>query len=92
MLTLTNNAREAVLDLAERAGLPPDGGLRIAESDNSGTFDLSLVPAPVDGDALVEAEGARVFVEPSTAALLADQQLDAAVAEAGTGFTLAPQA
>lgn len=91
MLTLTDNACHAVHDLAERAGLPEAGGMRIAESTQQGTFDLSLVTEPVDGDQLIEAEGARVFVDPTTATLLADQQLDAAPAEGGTGFVLSPQ-
>lgn len=92
MLTLTDNACHAVHDLTERAGLPEAGGMRIAQSTQQGTFDLSLVTEPVDGDQLIEAEGARVFVEPSTATLLADQQLDSAPAEGGTGFVLSPQA
>ncbi|MDO8105872.1 adhesin [Isoptericola sp. b441] len=91
MLTLTENASHAVHDLTERAGLPAEGGMRIAESSQQGTFDLSLVTAPVEGDELIEAEGARVFVEPTTATMLSDQQLDVAPAEGGTGFMLAPQ-
>ncbi len=92
MLTLTDNARVAVQDIAERAGLPAEGGLRIAQSQQqTGSFELSLVPAPVDGDDVIEAEGTKVFVEPSTAEALADQQLDAQATEEGTGFLLAPQ-
>lgn len=92
MLTLTDNAREAVQDIAERAGLPAEGGLRIAQSQQeTGSFELSLVPEPVDGDDVIESEGTRVFVEPSTAEALADQQLDAAATDEGTGFLLAPQ-
>ena len=92
MLTLTDNARHAVQDIANRAGLPQEGGLRIAESEQQvGSFELSLVPAPVDGDEVIEDEGARVFVEPTTSTVLADQQLDAAPAGDGTGFMLAPQ-
>ncbi len=92
MLTLTDNARHAVQDITVRAGLPEEGGLRIVESaEQVGSFELSLVPAPVDGDEVIEAEGARVYVEPSTSTVLADQQLDAAPSEEGTGFLLAPQ-
>ena len=93
MLALTDNARHAVQDIATRAGLPEEGGLRIAESAaQAGSFELSLVPAPVDGDEIIEEDGARVFVEPTTATILADQQLDAAPSPEGTGFLLAPQA
>ncbi|MCL3863129.1 adhesin [Actinotalea sp. K2] len=92
MLTLTDNARHAVQDISQRAGLPDEGGLRIAESTAQvGNFELSLVPAPVEGDEVIEAEGARVFVEPTTSTVLADQQLDAAPSAEGTGFLLAPQ-
>lgn len=92
MLALTANARHAVQDIAARAGLPEEGGLRIAESEGqAGAFELSLVPAPVDGDEVIEAEGARVFVEPTTSTVLADQKLDAATSDEGTGFMLSPQ-
>ena len=92
MLTLTDNARHAVQDIATRAGLPEQGGLRIAQSSEQvGSFELSLVAEPVAGDALVEAEGAKVYIEPQTSAALEDQQLDAAPTEDGTGFLLAPQ-
>jgi len=92
MLTLTDNARHAVQDIAVRAGLPEEGGLRIAESEaKEGGFELSLVPAPVEGDEVIDAGGARVFVEPATSTVLADQKLDAAPSPEGTGFLLTPQ-
>ena len=93
MLALTDNARHAVQDIAKRAGLPEEGGLRIAESEaQAGSFELSLVPSPMDGDEIIEQGGARVFVEPTTATILADQKLDATPSPDGTGFLLAPQA
>ena len=92
MLTMTDNARHAVQDIATRAGLPDEGGLRIVQSaEQVGSFELSLVTEPVAGDALIEADGAKVYVEPQTAAVLEDQQLDAAPTADGTGFLLAPQ-
>jgi len=92
MLTLTDNARHAVADIAEKAGLPDEGGLRIAPSaEQSGSFELSLVAGPAEGDDVIEAEGTRVFVEPETSTALADQQLDAMPSAEGVGFLLAPQ-
>lgn len=92
MLTLTDNARHALQDIAEKAGLPDDGGLRIAQSqEQTGSFELSLVPSPAEGDDVIEAEGTRVFVEPTTSTVLADQQLDATASGEGVGFLLAPQ-
>lgn len=92
MLTLTDNARCAVQDIATRAGLPDEGGLRIAESTaQTGSFELSLVFAPSDGDEVIEAEGARVFIEAETSTILAAQKLDATPSPEGTGFSLASQ-
>ncbi|WP_372594032.1 adhesin [Actinotalea sp.] len=92
MLTLTDNARSAVHELADGAGLPESGGMRIAPASEEGSVELSLVPEPVAGDEVVEGEGFRVYIEPATAALLADQQLDAVLDDGATGFVLAPQA
>lgn len=91
MLTLTENARHAVEDLAERAGLPEAGGLRIAEADTPGSFELSLVAEPADGDDVIDTGAARVYVAAATVEVLADHQLDATPSAEGTGFLLAPQ-
>ena len=91
MLTLTENARHAVEDIAVRAGLPDEGGLRIAETSTPGSFELSLVTGPAEGDDVIEAGAARVFVEPTTSEVLTDQKLDATPSPEGTGFLLAPQ-
>lgn len=92
MLTLTENARTTVQDLTENAGLPETGGLRIAASSSDGGFDLVLVAEPAPGDEIVEAGTTKVFLEPTAAAALADQQLDADPAEATTSFRVVPQA
>ncbi|GEA87913.1 hypothetical protein [Cellulomonas cellasea] len=92
MLTLTDNARSAVEDLATQAGLPDTGGLRIAEStERAGSLELALVAAPTPGDDVVTAGRATVYVAPETTDALADQQLDAEGTDAGAGFRLAPQ-
>lgn len=92
MLTLTENARTAVQDIAERAGLPEEGGLRIAPSaTQDGSFELSLVAQAPAGDRVIDAEGAKVYVEEETSAVLADQTLDAVQSEEGPGFLLAHQ-
>lgn len=92
MLTLTADARHAVRDVTRRAHLPDRGGLRIAPSaERAEAFEVSLVAEPVEGDEVIESDGARVYVEPHASAVLADQQLDAATSPEGTGFLLAPQ-
>ncbi len=87
MLTLTDNARTAVETLTQRAGLPEEGGLRIAEQD-SGGFELALVAGPDPGDDVVTAGDAHVYVDPRTAHTLTDQRLDVEAVGAGAAFTL----
>ena len=91
MLTLSDEARDAVQDLARRAGLPREGGLRLAGSPARDAVDLVLVTAPVQGDDVIEADGARVFVDPAASSALADQRLHASTSAEGTGFSLEPQ-
>lgn len=93
MLTVTENASAVVRDLASRAGLPGTGGLRIAESDQqTGSFELALVPEATPGDDVIAQDGATVFVAASTSPALSDLQLDAdpSVTD-GPGFSLVPQ-
>jgi Fe-S cluster assembly iron-binding protein IscA len=91
LLTLTENARTTVQDLTNTAGLPETGGLRIAASSTDGGFDLVLVAEAVPGDEVVEAGATKVFLEPTAAAALADQQLDADPSNATTSFRVLPQ-
>lgn len=90
MLTLTDNARTAVETLTQRAGLPDEGGLRIAEQE-SGGFELALVAGPDPGDDVVTEGSARVYVDPATSRTLADQRLDVEAVDTGAAFTLTHQ-
>ncbi|GIG40451.1 adhesin [Cellulomonas phragmiteti] len=90
MLTLTDTARTAVETLTSRAGLPEEGGLRIAEQE-SGGFELALVAGPDPGDDVVAEGDARIYVDPRTSQTLAEQQLDVEATDTGTTFTLTPQ-
>nr|WP_241744224.1 Fe-S cluster assembly protein HesB [Cellulosimicrobium arenosum] len=89
---MTDNARTAVQDLATQAGVPEGGGLRIAEStDQAGSFELALVPAPQPEDAVVENGEAKVFVESTTVQTLTDLTLDTDPNAQGPSFVLTPQ-
>ncbi|MFS0703601.1 adhesin [Cellulomonas sp. 179-A 9B4 NHS] len=90
MLTLTDNARTAVETLTQSAGLPDEGGLRIAEQD-SGGFELALVAGPDPGDDVVTAGDAHVYVDPRTSHTLTDQCLDVEAVGDGSAFTLTRQ-
>jgi iron-sulfur cluster assembly protein len=85
MLTLTENAASAVKGLTTRIPDTHEGGLRIRNTDaQDASFELALVPAPDAEDAIVEVEGARVFVDPVVVDALDDRVLDATVAEDGS--------
>jgi Fe-S cluster assembly iron-binding protein IscA len=93
MLTVTDNARTAVQDLAQQAGVPAEGGLRIAEAAGQpGNFELALVPGPQPDDQVVDDAGStHVFVEAQAAPALEALTLDADPAAPGPGFVLTPQ-
>jgi iron-sulfur cluster assembly protein len=83
MLTLTDSAVSAIRTLTSQPEVPGDTGLRIMAQDEGTTFQLALAEAPAAGDQVVEEGGARVFVEPTAAAVLDDKALDAQVNEQG---------
>ncbi|MEV5574918.1 Fe-S cluster assembly protein HesB [Spirillospora sp. NPDC052269] len=91
MLTLTNEAVQVIRTVTADPQLPPESGIRIQQGiDGSETLKLSVAPAPEAGDEIVEEEGARVYLEPNTAVMLADMTLDAKVDPGGdVAFTLA---
>lgn len=94
MLTLTDNAVTAIRALTSQPELPEQTGLRImARGEEVPSFQLALAATPVEGDQVIEAEGARVFVEPSAADALSDKALDAEVDDqGGVAFSVSPQA
>ncbi|TMR91359.1 HesB/IscA family protein [Nonomuraea basaltis] len=78
MLTLTDNAVEAIRDLMVGEDVPSDAGLRIsAKADDAGTLELTLASTPHAGDQVIEKEDVRVFVAEDTAPILDDKALDA---------------
>ncbi|MDT9592375.1 Fe-S cluster assembly protein HesB [Nocardioides zeae] len=85
MLTLTENARTIVKDIADSR--PDVAGIRIAREDAAATaepaFALSIADAPEAGDQVVESDGAVVYLDTGAAAELDDKVLDAAVDEGG---------
>jgi Fe-S cluster assembly iron-binding protein IscA len=95
MLVLTEAAAEVVKSVTSDPQAPDGAGLRIAsapEADAAGTLRLTAVPGPDDNDQVIEAEGARVYLEPQAAAYLEDKVLDAQVDEQGTAhFSLGLQ-
>lgn len=77
MLTLTDSAATEIRTITAAPEIPDDAGVRIATTPDGAGLTLSLAASPVDGDAVVEDNGARVFLEPTAAGLLDDKSLDA---------------
>ena len=93
MLTLTNNAVDAIQRLTSQPDLPDQTGLRIAsEAEGSPSLSLAVTTGPQPGDQVVEDQGARVFLDGMAAQMLDDKALDAEVNPDGAvRFTLAEQ-
>jgi iron-sulfur cluster assembly protein len=94
MLALTDSAAAVVRDLVAAEDAPEGGGLRItAEPAGEGEAELSMAvaEAPEEGDEVVEADGARVFLEREAASLLDDKTLDAHAHDDHVHFTIEEQ-
>lgn len=96
MLTLTENAAAAIRTLTLQTDHPDDSGIRIAPTTGeSGMRSLGLTVAddPQPGDQVLEAEGARVFLDSDVAPSLDDKALDAQInAQGQVEFRIADQA
>ncbi|MFI0353896.1 Fe-S cluster assembly protein HesB [Actinomadura sp. 9N407] len=91
MLTLTSGAVQVIRTVTANPEMPPETGIRIESGiDGSDALRLSVAPAPEAGDQVVEAEGARVYLEPVVAEMLEDKTLDAQVDPQGdVAFSIA---
>ncbi|MGH9049491.1 MAG: Fe-S cluster assembly protein HesB [Acidimicrobiia bacterium] len=83
MLVLTENATEAIRSVVDKPELPEGAGLRITSGDPRGLA-VSAAPAPEEEDQVLEAQGARVFLEPGAAEALDDRVLDAEIDPQGS--------
>ncbi|MEV4173756.1 Fe-S cluster assembly protein HesB [Nonomuraea sp. NPDC049709] len=95
MLTLTADAVAAIRDLTTQPETPPDTGLRIAASSTNGSgrsLELSVSGGPHPNDQILEAEGVRVYLEPTAATFLDDKTLDAEIDDDRPSFRIIPQA
>lgn len=96
MLVLTEAAAEVVKSVTSTPQAPDGSGLRITSpSENpagGNELRLATVSKPGEEDQVIEASGARVFLEPQAAAYLDDKVLDASVDNQGMArFSLAMQ-
>ncbi|MER7889344.1 adhesin [Micromonospora sp. NPDC094482] len=90
MLTMTDNAVLVIRDLANQQDVAEDGGVRIAADAEAGSLTVELVAEPIQGDHVVDTEGARIFLDADAAEILGDASVDATVDDDGIiqfGFT-----
>lgn len=88
MLAISPSASEAIKGLVAASDLPPDGGVRISSHpEGPGIFQLSLAPEAAEADAVVEEQGATVFLDDEVAPLLDDKTLDAQIYDDQVTFT-----
>ncbi|HYX86833.1 MAG TPA: hypothetical protein VE777_17825 [Gaiellales bacterium] len=98
MLTLTDNATQAIEGILTRPDVPDGAGIRIApamptvtEPEATG-LQVSVAEAPDETDQVVVDRGARVFMDAAVADDLEDKMLDVSVGSQGVSFALGDQA
>jgi iron-sulfur cluster assembly protein len=85
VLSLTENAAHVVKSITAQATEGTDAGLRISgQASDSATFGVTPAESPEVGDQVVEANGARVFLDEAAAVALGDEVLDAQVDSSGS--------
>ncbi|MFF5205761.1 Fe-S cluster assembly protein HesB [Streptosporangium sp. NPDC000396] len=85
MLTLTDTAAQVIRDLSSQVSDSADPGVRISsQADGTGSLLLSVVDGPESDDKVVEADGAKIFLDPTAADMLDDKALDADIDEGGS--------
>jgi Fe-S cluster assembly iron-binding protein IscA len=83
MLTLTETATTVVKTIVDQDPNVEASGLRITGEPGAPNLSVAVVTAPEPEDSVVDAEGARVFLEENAAIALSDKTLDAQIGEDG---------
>ena len=84
MLTLTENATAIVNEITTQPGLNDEAGLRITSAPSpEPSFEVTAAAQGEPGDQVVEQGGATVYLDRTSAELLDDKVLDAAVDQSG---------
>ncbi|MCA1711252.1 MAG: hypothetical protein LC789_06265 [Actinobacteria bacterium] len=77
MLNITNDAAGLIRTLVSDSDLPQTAGLRLGTDDDTHALDMHLEAEPRQHDAVVEHDGAALYLSPRAAARLQDQTLHA---------------
>jgi iron-sulfur cluster assembly protein len=82
MLIITPTAAEAIRAIVDNTDVPEEGGIRISVARQNGaqaSLELAVSPAPMEGDAVLDAQGAHVFLDELAVLALDDKSLDAQI-------------
>ena len=82
MLTVTENAVTEIRNLTDQPQAPEGGGVRIA-TDPTGALELRLAATPAEDDTVLDADGARLFLDSIATTMLEDKTLDAVMDASG---------
>jgi Fe-S cluster assembly iron-binding protein IscA len=93
MLTITQQASDAIRGILASEGIPEGAMLRIGPPPQNGSqpgdgLAISVVETAPPEDQVVEGDQVEVAVEPTTAQLLDDKKLDATVASGQVNFMI----
>jgi iron-sulfur cluster assembly protein len=94
MLTITSNAAEAIRAIVRSTDVPDDAGIRISIARQNGaeaSLELAISAAPMEGDSVLEMNGAHVFLDELAAAALDDKSLDAEMEDGEISFGIVEQ-
>jgi iron-sulfur cluster assembly protein len=94
MLTITSNAAEAIRAIVQSTDVPDEGGIRISIARQNGSqasLELAISPAPMEGDDVLELNGAHVFLDEMASVALDDKSLDAEMEGGEISFGIVEQ-
>jgi iron-sulfur cluster assembly protein len=96
MLALTSDAQQAIEGVLSATSIPDGAGLRIAppvgdDAAASDELQVTIAQVPAEADQVIDADGARVFVDEAAVEFLDDKVLDASISGDEVRFALAEQ-
>lgn len=88
MITLTDQAAVALLDLIASKGSGEGLRLAVEKGGCAGLQYVMELDRPNDSDSIIEHRGAKVFIDPESAAMLHGSSLDYEDGLSGAGFRI----
>ena len=83
MLTVTENAVTEIRNLTDQPQALEGGGVVRIATDPTGALELRLAATPAEDDTVLDADGARLFLDSSATTVLEDKTLNAVMDASG---------